>query len=140
MKKGYITRVTINSCLLDDNAHLNNSQAGILLDDARFSLFASLGLSPKEMHTRGLVYVVTEKNTRYLRQAFLDEDLQISTRIRPYQDNNKIVLVQRMFRSSPTTEIIIGEETTYKFIDKQNGRGVTIPRNILEILNQNASS
>lgn len=102
------------------------------IEMGRLEWLRDLGISYKEMEAKGIMLPVYSLSVRYIKSAFYDDVLSITTSIK------KIPSVRIEFEyeiHNQKGELITTAETTLVFIDMKSGRPIKCPNYILEKLN-----
>ena len=94
----------------------------------REAFFDGTGFSVESLAVRGLGLYIPSKDTKYVRPTFEDDLLSVKTRFRRYEGNNRVVVVQKMFRED---KIVSREHTTYVMVGIADGGNKEIPEDLV---------
>ena len=120
----------------DPMSHLNNAAYFTYAEDCAVQLTATLGWPVARWMEEGIAIVARRSIVEYLKPAFLDDELSISTwlvDVRPAS-------VTRHYEFGRADEIIAKLQTRWVMVDINNGRPQRIPDFFLEAFASNMSS
>ena len=101
------------------------------IEMGRLEWLRDLGISYKEMEKNGIMLPVYSLNIRFVKSAFYDDTLTITTSIK----KTPSVRIEFTYEiHNQKTELITTAETTLIFIDMKSGRPIKCPDYILEKL------
>jgi acyl-CoA thioester hydrolase len=102
---------------------------------ARVEALRELGFSYRNLEDSGILLPVTEYNIRFLKPAFYDEEVEIFTLI-PSISGARIRFEYETYRG---TEILNTASTELVFINKESGRPMRCPAEIIDAISKRTS-
>ena len=118
---------------LDVYQHVNNARYLEFLEEARWAFFEGFPLT-ETVHKQQLAFVLVNININYRRPAFLNEVLQIHTKISNI--GNKSCRVQQLILEKDTQQVVADAEVTFCVLDQVNHRAVSIEGDVRQVLQQ----
>lgn len=107
----------------------------IYFEVARVEALRSLGITYKSLEDEGVLLPVVEYTIRYNKPAFYDDELRIETVI-PTLPTAKIRFEYKTFRGD---ELLNTAATDLVFVDKQSGRPMRCPDDVLNAMKKHFS-
>src|SRR3989344_624768 len=109
---------------IDRNKHMGNYRYNYHFNVFREMFFDGNGFSVDSLAMRELGLYIPSKDTKYVRPTFKGDSLSVKTRLRRYEGNDRIVIVQKMFRGD---DIISREHSIYVLVGLEDGKSKEIP-------------
>ncbi len=124
-------RIKVRGYHCDFYGHVNNARYLEFLEEARWS-FLETGLDLQAWKQKGLGFVVTAVNIRYLRPAGLNAVLEIRSRMGSLGERRGVIN-QEVFNVADETRVA-SAEVTFAVVNLESGRGVPLDGEVGEIL------
>ena len=128
-KKSITTRVRYGET--DQMGYVYHGNYAQYLEMGRLEWLRELGISYKEMEENGIMLPVYSLNLRFIKPAYYDDILTITTTIK---DTPSVRIEFEYQIYNQNGELINTAETTLVFIDMKSGRPVKCPNYILDKL------
>ncbi len=96
----------------------------------RVEMLRSLNVSYKELEEQGVLLPVVNLNVDYKKPAFYDDELSLETEL-VETPSVKIVFNYKLMKNE---ELLCTAQTTLVFLNKESGRPMKCPQNILDSL------
>ncbi len=130
-KNNITTRVRYGET--DQMGYVYHGNYAQYLEMGRLEWLRELGISYKEMEENGIMLPVYSLNLRFIKPAFYDDILTITTTIKKIPS----VRIEFEYQIHNQNGVLINTaETTLVFIDMKSGRPIKCPKYILEKLIQ----
>ena len=129
-KNTIITRVRYSET--DQMGYVYHGNYASFFEMGRLEWLRNLGISYKEMEGNGIMLPVYSLNIRFVKSAFYDDVLSITTSIKK-TPSVRIEFIYEIHNQNG--ELITTAETTLIFIDMKSGKPIKCPNYILEKLN-----
>jgi acyl-CoA thioester hydrolase len=99
------------------------------IEMGRLEWLRDLGISYKEMEDNGIMLPVYSLNIRFVKSAFYDEVLTITTTLKKIP-SVRIEFIYEIHNQK--NDLITKAETTLVFINSKTGRPIKCPKNLLD--------
>lgn len=99
---------------------------------SRTELLRKVGLSDKDLESRGIILPVIEMQSKYLKPAFYDDELIIKTKLSKLSAC-KLFFMHDIYNEQ--NELINHGNTTVAYVNKSTRKPIKIPNQIIERLN-----
>ena len=116
----------------DQMGYVYHGNYASFFEMGRLEWLRNLGISYKEMEENGIMLPVYSLNIRFVKSAFYDDVLSITTSIKK-TPSVRIEFIYEIHNQNG--ELITTAETTLIFIDMKSGKPIKCPNYILEKLN-----
>jgi len=124
-------KIKVRGYHLDMYQHVNNARYLEFLEEARWEFIESK-INLKEWINKGLGFMVVNININYRRSAFLDQILNIQTRISKF--NVKSVTIEQKIYLDNTVTLIAEADVTFVIVDIKSGKPVSLDGELLEVM------
>jgi thioesterase-3 len=124
-------QIKVRGYHLDMYQHVNNARYLEFLEEARWDFIESK-INLNEWMNKGLGFVVVNININYRRSAFLDQNLNIQTRISKL--NVKSATIEQKIYLEDTDTLIADAEVTFVIVDRKSGKPVSLDGELLELM------
>jgi len=125
------TEIKVRGYHLDVYQHVNNARYLEFLEEARWSFFEGYPLT-QTVHEQKLAFVLVNININYRRPAFLNELLQIHTKISKI--GNKSCTVQQLILESESKQVVADAEITFCVLNQETHKAVSIEGEVRQVL------
>lgn len=126
------TQIRIHYALTDQMGVVYYGHYAQFYEIGRTEALRSLGLTYKEIEASGIIMMVTETHSKFLRPAFYDDLITVVTTIKELPLHHKIVFHSELFNEKEKL-LNVGDVTLY-FIDAKTMKRTTMPESIREKL------
>lgn len=129
----HTTEIKVRGYHLDIYQHVNNARYLEFLEEARWSFFETYPLTEK-IHKLNLAFVLVNININYRRPAFVQEVLEIRTKVAKV-GNKSCMITQGIYLQG--TDTLVGDaEVTFCVLDQGTHKAVVIEGEVRELLLQ----
>ena len=126
------TQIRIHYGLTDQMGFVYHGRYAEFYEIGRTEALRSLGLTYKEVEATGIMMVVTEIHTRFLRPAVYDDLITVVTTLKEMPVHHKIVFHSEIFNEQNHL-LNVGEVSLY-FLDAATRKRCAMPENMKEKL------
>ncbi|MEO9070873.1 MAG: thioesterase family protein [Ginsengibacter sp.] len=126
------TQIRIHYALTDQMGVVYYGHYAQFYEIGRTEALRSLGLTYKEIEASGIIMMVTETHSRFLRPALYDDLITVVTSIKELPLHHKIVFHSELFNEKEKL-LNVGDVTLY-FIDAKTMKRTTMPESIRDKL------
>ena len=126
------TQIRIHYGLTDQMGFVYHGRYAEFYEIGRTEALRSLGLTYKEVEATGIMMVVTEIHTRFLRPAVYDDLITVVTTLKEMPVHHKIVFHSEIFNEQNQL-LNVGEVSLY-FLDAATRKRCAMPENMKEKL------
>lgn len=126
------TQIRIHYALTDQMGVVYYGHYAQFYEIGRTEALRSLGLTYKEIEASGIIMMVTETHSKFLRPAFYDDLITVLTTIKELPLHHKIVFHSELLNEKEKL-LNVGDVTLY-FIDAKTMKRTTMPEGIREKL------
>lgn len=126
------TQIRIHYALTDQMGVVYYGHYAQFYEIGRTEALRSMGLTYKEIEASGIIMMVTETHSKFLRPAFYDDLITVVTTIKELPLHHKIVFHSELFNEKEKL-LNVGDVTLY-FIDAKTMKRTTMPESIREKL------
>lgn len=123
--------ITVRGYHLDLYQHVNNARYLEFLEEARWGFFEDYPLT-HEVHQHGLAFVLANININYRRPAFINEVLEINTKVARI-GNKSCVIHQEVFLKGTDT-VVADADITFCVLDQKTHKSVVLEGEIRELI------
>ena len=128
----YKTQIRIHYALTDQMGVVYHGHYAQFYEIGRTEALRSLGLTYKETEASGVIMMVTEVHSKFLRPALYDDLITVVTTVRELPVHHKIVFHSEIFNEKEKL-LNIGDVVLY-FIDPKTMKRTTMPEKMKEKL------
>lgn len=126
------TQIRIHYGLTDQMGFVYHGRYAEFYEIGRTEALRTLGLTYKEVEATGIMMVVTEIHTRFLRPAVYDDLITVVTTLKEMPVHHKIVFHSEIFNEQNQL-LNVGEVSLY-FLDAATRKRCAMPENMKEKL------
>ncbi|HUZ61543.1 MAG TPA: thioesterase family protein [Hanamia sp.] len=126
------TQIRVHYALTDQMGVVYYGHYAQFYEIGRTESLRSLGLTYKEIEASGVIMMVTETHSKFLRPAFYDDLITVVTTIKELPLHHKIIFHSELFNEKDKL-LNVGDVTLY-FIDSKTMKRTTMPESIREKL------
>lgn len=126
------TQIRIHYALTDQMGVVYHGHYAQFYEIGRTEALRSLGLTYKEIEASGVIMMVTEIHSKFLRPAIYDDLITVVTTVQELPLHHKIIFHSELFNEKDKL-LNIGDVSVY-FMDAKTMKRATIPEKIREKL------
>ena len=126
------TQIRIHYALTDQMGVVYHGHYAQFYEIGRTEALRSLGLTYKEIEATGIIMMVTEIHSRFLRPALYDDLITVITTVKELPFHHKIIFHSELFNEKEKL-LNVGDVTLY-FMDAKTMKRTTMPEKIKEKL------
>jgi len=126
------TQIRIHYALTDQMGVVYHGHYAQFYEIGRTEALRSLGLTYKEIEASGVIMMVTEIHSKFLRPALYDDLITVVTTVKELPLHHKIIFHSEIFNEKDKL-LNIGDVILY-FIDAKTMKRTTMPENMREKL------
>lgn len=126
------TQIRIHYALTDQMGVVYHGHYAQFYEIGRTEALRSLGLTYKEIEASGVIMMVTEIHSKFLRPAIYDDLITVVTTVQELPLHHKIIFHSELFNEKDKL-LNIGDVSLY-FMDAKTMKRATIPEKIREKL------
>ena len=124
-------KIKVRGYHLDMYQHVNNARYLEFLEEARWDFIESK-INLNEWMNKGLGFVVVNININYRRSAFLNQILNIQTRISKF--NVKSATIEQKIYLDDTDTLVTEADVTFVIVDIKSGKPVSLDGELLQLM------
>ena len=128
------TQIRIHNALTDQMGVVYHGHYAQFYEIGRTEALRSLDLTYKEVEASGVIMMVTEVHSKFLRPALYDDLITVVTTVKELPVHHKIIFHSELFNEKDKL-LNIGDVILY-FIDAKTMKRTTMPENMREKLVQ----
>lgn len=125
------THITVRGYHLDIYQHVNNARFLEFIEEARWQFFDEFPLV-KALYKRDLAFVLVNININYRRPAFVNEVLEIQTRVSRL--GSKSANMEQVITLQGTDTVVADATITFCVLDQKTHKSVALEGDIRELL------
>ena len=126
------TQIRIHYALTDQMGVVYHGHYAQFYEIGRTEALRSLGLTYKEIEASGVIMMVTEIHSKFLRPAIYDDLITVVTTVQELPLHHKIIFHSELFNEKDKL-LNVGDVSLY-FMDAKTMKRTTIPEKIREKL------
>ncbi len=126
------TQIRIHYALTDQMGVVYHGHYAQFYEIGRTEALRSLGLTYKEIEASGVIMMVTEIHSRFLRPALYDDLVTVVTTVKEIPLHHKIVFHCEIYNEKE--KLLNTGDVTLFFMDAKNMKRTTMPEKIAEKL------
>ncbi len=127
----HTTHITVRGYHLDIYQHVNNARFLEFIEEARWQFFDEFPLV-KALYKRDLAFVLVNININYRRPAFVNEVLEIQTRVSRL--GSKSANMEQVITLQGTDTVVADATITFCVLDQKTHKSVALEGDIRELL------
>lgn len=124
------TQIRIHYALTDQMAVVYHGHYAQFYEIGRTEALRSLGLTYKEIEANGVLMVVTEIHSRFVRPALYDDLITVITTVRQLPLHHKIIFHSEIFNEHE--KLLNAGDVTLYFMDAKTMKKIDMPESIRE--------
>lgn len=129
----HINHIKVRGYHLDVYQHVNNARYLEFLEESRWSFFEQFPLVEK-IHGHNLAFVLVNININYRRPAFIQEVLEIRTKVAKI--GTKSCTIEQTMYLKGTETLVADAQVTFCVLDQASHQSVVIEGEVRELLEQ----
>lgn len=126
----FTTKVRVRYAETDQMGVVYHANYLIYLEVSRVEALRKLGVKYSELEQQGILFPVVDLHVQYLRPAFYDQELTVSTQF--LQINPKQIIIENQIWNDQNI-VILKAKVILVCVDKMTMRATTIPAEILNV-------